>query len=151
MTLLTKLKQTWNQRIHQIKGDDNEYFASFYPGNAGTFPAFIFSKIFNRIKIETRKTERLNRLNEKGVVIYVGKHQSLFEFLYYQTTLKNLALPYPEIAFDMKFFFYCRFGPFSKSSFPMWTTFCVILKSPAPIKAVISIVSSPKDTPGFST
>ena len=105
MTLLTKLKQAWNQRIHQIKGNDNEYFASFYPGNTGSFPAWIFSKIFSRIKIETRKTERLNRLNEKGVVIYVGKHQSLFEFLYYQTTLKNLALPYPEIAFDMKFFF----------------------------------------------
>lgn len=105
MTLFMKVKNAWNQKISRLMGPDHEHFASFYPGNSGFFPAFLFSKLFSRIKIEKRKTERLNRLNEKGVVIYVGKHQSLFEFLYYHTTLKKLALPYPEIAFDTKFFF----------------------------------------------
>ncbi len=105
MNIITKMKESWKINIKKILGHSKEHFSCFYPGNSGFFPAYALNRLFSRIKIESRKTERLNHLNERGVVIYVGKYKSLFEFLYYHTTLKNSALPYPEIAFGVKFFF----------------------------------------------
>ncbi|SLM30526.1 PlsB [Desulfamplus magnetovallimortis] len=105
MSILIKLREAWNTRIQSVLGQNNDHFSCFYPGNSGFLPAYALDKIFRRIKIDKRKIDKLDRLNEKGIVIYVGKYQSLFEFLYYHTTLKKSALPYPEIAFGVKFFF----------------------------------------------
>jgi len=105
MMILKKLHDIWSNNIDKIIGDTSEHFACFYPGNSGFLPSYIINRFFDKIKLDVKKTEKLNRLNEKGVVIYVGKYKSLFEFLYYHTALKKLALPYPEIAFEFRFFF----------------------------------------------
>ncbi|MBF0257553.1 MAG: 1-acyl-sn-glycerol-3-phosphate acyltransferase [Desulfamplus sp.] len=105
MTLLKKLHDIWNTNINKIMGNRNDTFACFYPGNSGVMPSYIINRFFDKITLDIKKTKKLNRLNEKGIVIYVGKYKSLFEFLYYHTTLKKSALPYPEIAFEYRFFF----------------------------------------------
>ncbi|MBF0200183.1 MAG: 1-acyl-sn-glycerol-3-phosphate acyltransferase [Desulfamplus sp.] len=104
MTKLKKIKANWDRYIKSIFLSPNHHFSCLYPGNRGIVVPYFLDKIFSRIKIDRRKTDRLNRLNEKGIVIYVGKYKSLFEFLYYHTTFKKSALPYPEIAFGLKFF-----------------------------------------------
>ncbi len=105
MDILRKIKHIWNKNISTIMGERGEHFACFYPGNSGILPSYIIDGCFDKIKLDPKKTAKLSRLNEKGVVIYVGKYKSLFEFLYCHTSLKKLALPYPEIAFETKFFF----------------------------------------------
>lgn len=89
--------------LNAVLGYHNDHFACFYPGTTGLLPPFFFNRMFGKIKLDDRKKEKLNRLNEKGVVVYVGKYKSLFSFLYFHTTLKKSALPYPEIAFDFNF------------------------------------------------
>ncbi|MBF0573489.1 MAG: 1-acyl-sn-glycerol-3-phosphate acyltransferase [Desulfamplus sp.] len=90
---------------NELSNNSNEHFACFYPGNSGFLPSYIINNFFDKIKFDLKKSEKLSRLNEKGVVIYVGKYKSLFEFLYYHTAFKKSALPYPEIAFEFRFFF----------------------------------------------
>lgn len=103
--IFKKLYNIWSNKNSKIKDNTNDHFACFYPGNSGFLPSYIINCFFDKIKFDIKKTEKLNRLNEKGVVIYVGKYKSLLEFLYYHTVLKKSALPYPEIAFEFRFFF----------------------------------------------
>ncbi len=105
MGIIKLLKSMWNNIVNRVIGKTGDHFACFYPGNSGFISSYIINNFFDKIKLDPKKTEKLNRLNEKGVVIYVGKYKSLFEFLYYHTTLKKSALPYPEIAFEFRFFF----------------------------------------------
>ncbi|MBF0412406.1 MAG: 1-acyl-sn-glycerol-3-phosphate acyltransferase [Desulfamplus sp.] len=105
MGILKKIRNIWNNNVDNVTIEANDNFACFYPGNSGFLPSYIINNFFDKIKLDPKKTEKLNRLNEKGVVIYVGKYKSLFEFLYYHTALKKAALPYPEIAFEVRFFF----------------------------------------------
>ncbi len=100
---IIKIRGTFRGYLNAALGYHNDHFACFYPGNTGLIPPALMSKMFGKIKLENRKKEKLRRLNEKGIVIYVGKYKSLFDFLYFHTILKKYALPYPEIAFDFKF------------------------------------------------
>ncbi|MBF0209662.1 MAG: 1-acyl-sn-glycerol-3-phosphate acyltransferase [Desulfamplus sp.] len=114
MGILSQIKTIWSNNINKIVGETGDHFSCFYPGNSGFLPSYIINNIFDKIKLDPKKTEKLNRLNEKGVVIYVGKYKSLFEFLYYHTALKKSALPYPEIAFESNFFFLLPINRFLK-------------------------------------
>ncbi len=105
MGIFKKVKYIWNNIIDKATDGTKEHFACLYPGNSGILPPYISDIFFDKIKLDPKKTEKLNRLNEKGIVIYVGKYKSLFEFLYYHTAFKKAALPYPEIAFEYRFFF----------------------------------------------
>lgn len=105
-TLIKKTKQVYSKCInYALGGTGHDYFTCFYPGNTGCITSFVLNRIFSNIRIDRKKTQMLLHLNEKGIVIYTGKYKSLFDFLYFHTILKNAALPYPELGFDLKFFF----------------------------------------------
>ncbi len=105
LNIINKLKQIYLKCINHILGTSREYYTCLYPGNTGRLTSFILNKIFSKIRLDGRTTEKLNELNETGIIVYAGKYKSLIDFLYFHTILKNTALPYPEICFNISFFF----------------------------------------------
>lgn len=91
--------------IDRALADDYDRFFCYYPGSTGFFSKILINRIFSRINIEQNDLDRLEKLKEKGTVIYAGKYKSMFDFLFYYSTLKNKNLAYPEIGFDFKFIF----------------------------------------------
>ena len=85
--------------------DDYDRFSCYYPGNTGFFSKMLINRIFARINIEQNDLDRLEKLKEKGTVIYAGKYKSMFDFLFYHSTLQNKNLAYPKLGFDFKFIF----------------------------------------------
>ena len=91
--------------VTRALANDYNRFSCYYPGNTGIFSKILINRITSRINIEQNDLDRLEKLKEKGIVIYAGKYKSMFDFLFYYTTLKKQNLAYPEIGFDFKFIF----------------------------------------------
>lgn len=98
-------KEFMRNGINNLLNNTNDHFACFYPETKNGLLSFIFHRAFSKIKLDKKKRGKLHKLNEKGIVIYTGKYRTLFEFLYFNSALRKAGLPYPEIAFEFKFFF----------------------------------------------
>ncbi len=103
--IIKNLRQIYSKCINYILGTSRNYYTCLYPGNSGIITSFMLNRIFSKIRLEKRATQKLNELNEKGIIIYTGKYKSFLDFLYFHTIFKNAALPYPEICFNLNFFF----------------------------------------------
>ncbi len=91
------------QSIDYVLGGSYDYYTCLYPGNTGIISGFIIKKIMTRIKLDRKDKNKLNTLNEKGIVVYAAKRKTLFDFLFFHTVMREKGLPYPEIGFDYRF------------------------------------------------
>lgn len=77
----------------------------------GLISSFIFNKIFNQIKIEPEKLEKLRYFAARGRLIYALPYHSPLDFLFFNVRLRYAGLPMPEIAYNATFY---RFQPLKK-------------------------------------
>jgi len=77
----------------------------------GRISGRIFDSVFDQIRIDPEKVEKLRRFAEKGRLIYALPYRSPLDFLFLNVRLRYAGLPMPEIAYNMKFY---RFQPVSK-------------------------------------
>ncbi len=64
--------------------------------------SWILKLFFSGIKINKEQALALKNLRKEGVVVYVTKYKSYFEYLFYYTRYKQDGLPFPEIGFDYR-------------------------------------------------
>jgi len=86
-----------------LKGTHNHYLC-YLPGKTGFLSSWILRLFFSGIKLSKQQTSILQKLREKGIVVFVTKYKSEFEYLFYYTRYKQAGLPFPEIGFDYKVF-----------------------------------------------
>ncbi|MDI6687891.1 MAG: 1-acyl-sn-glycerol-3-phosphate acyltransferase [Desulfobacterales bacterium] len=84
-----------------LQGTHNHYLC-FLPGKIGFLSSWILKLFFSGIKINKEQILALEKLKEEGVVVYVTKYKSYFEYLFYYTRYKQNGLAFPEIGFDYK-------------------------------------------------
>ena len=82
-----------------------DYFLCFYPGNSGYLIKKLIRRLINNINFDDHNIEKIKNIDTDSIVVYASKNKRTLDFLYYHTKLKNLDLPYPQIAFDFTFFF----------------------------------------------
>ncbi|MDO9565283.1 MAG: 1-acyl-sn-glycerol-3-phosphate acyltransferase [Candidatus Desulfaltia sp.] len=80
----------------------HNHYLCFLPGKTGFLSSWILKLFFSGIKINKEQTLALKKLKEEGIVVYVTKHKSYFEYLFYYTRYKQDGLAFPEIGFDYK-------------------------------------------------
>jgi len=84
-----------------LQGTHNHYFY-FFPGKIGFLSSWILKLFFSGIKINNEHALALKKLQKEGVIVYVTKYKSYFEYLFYYTRYKQDGLAFPEISFDYK-------------------------------------------------
>ncbi len=77
----------------------HKHFICHFPNKIGFFSSAFLQFFSNRIEIDKEQAAMLKQLQQKGIIIYVNKYKSHFDFLFYYTRYKQMMLPHPEIGF----------------------------------------------------
>lgn len=88
--------------INKALQSTHNHYLCFLPGKTGFLSSWILKLFFSGIKINEEQTLTLKKLKEEGIVVYVTKYKSYFEYLFYYTRYKQNGLAFPEIGFDYK-------------------------------------------------
>ncbi len=65
----------------------------------------VIRRLVNKLNFDEHNIEKIKNIEKDAIVVYTSKNKRVLDFLYYHTKLKSLDLPFPQIAFDFKFFF----------------------------------------------
>ncbi|MDJ0988992.1 MAG: 1-acyl-sn-glycerol-3-phosphate acyltransferase [Desulfobacterales bacterium] len=85
--------------IDRLLQHTHDHFSWFLPARMGRLPAVLLRLLFSHVSIEADQTETLRRLPPDAVVIYVTKHKSRLERLFFHAFYQRAGLPCPEIGF----------------------------------------------------
>ncbi|MGM0393442.1 MAG: 1-acyl-sn-glycerol-3-phosphate acyltransferase [Thermodesulfobacteriota bacterium] len=104
-TLTRKTRARIRCIIDYLLGDTSDYFTNLYPGNHSYITRKILQRPVRKINLDDHNLEKINALDKNACIIYASKNKRLFDFLYFHSRLKELGMPYPELGFDLHFFF----------------------------------------------
>ncbi|MFH2058082.1 MAG: 1-acyl-sn-glycerol-3-phosphate acyltransferase [Pseudomonadota bacterium] len=103
--LINNIRTRFRKYIDCILENSNDWFLCFYPGNSGLFIKILIRRLVSKLNFDDHNIEKIKQIDKDAIVVYASKNKRMLDFLYYHTKLKSLDLPYPQIAFDFKFFF----------------------------------------------
>ncbi|MBW2567969.1 MAG: 1-acyl-sn-glycerol-3-phosphate acyltransferase [Deltaproteobacteria bacterium] len=90
--------------INNILKNTHNYYLCYLTGKIGFLSSWLLRLFFSGIKLDKEQAFILQKLREKGIVVFVTKYKSKFEYLFYYTRYNRAGLPFPEIGFDYKVF-----------------------------------------------
>ncbi|MFW5957841.1 MAG: 1-acyl-sn-glycerol-3-phosphate acyltransferase [Desulfosalsimonas sp.] len=93
---------------NQSRAGNNEEasFFCFLPSSTGLFALLADVLLFRRPKIEPEYQRTLKELRNSGIIVFVNKYPSQFEYFFCHTRFRRQGLPYPAISFDHRIFFW---------------------------------------------
>ncbi len=100
---LRRLKALLDNLISKALNGTHNHFTCHLPPGAGVLTKFILHLFLFGIGIDAQRVSKLKALEKEGVVVYVNKYKSRFEFLLYHTRYRALGLPFPQIGFYYNF------------------------------------------------
>ena len=104
--MAAKFSQKWNRSIGKmLKGTHNHYSCAL-PKKLGMFSSLILKLFYSGIKTDKGQTEVLQKLEGDAVIVYATKFKSYFEYLFYYSRYQQIDLPYPQIGFDYRVYFW---------------------------------------------
>jgi len=106
-----KLRSKFRNWINTLLKGTHSHFASYLPGSKGRLATWVLKRFYSGIKENQDQIAIFENLPADAIFIYVNKHKSYFEFLYYHSRYQELELPYPEIGFGYRVFLW---QPFSR-------------------------------------
>ena len=112
MSLLTPMKNIFattrgkiRSTINYLLNDSEDYFSNYYPGTQSFIIKKILNQLIKKICIDDHTLERIKTIPSDAIVVFACKNKHIFDFLYFNTLFKSKGLPFPELGFDLKFFF----------------------------------------------
>lgn len=99
-----RLKLNLKGRIQALFQNTHDHYACFLPAQIGFLTNFFLNFFFANINVNKNQTYQLKQLQEKGIIVYANKYKSYFEYLFYYTRYKQMAIPFPEIGLDYKIY-----------------------------------------------
>jgi len=103
--LLNNFRSKFRNITNCLLENSYDWFLCFYPGNSGFFTKMVIRRLVNKLNFDEHNIEKIKNIEKDAIVVYTSKNKRVLDFLYYHTKLKSLDLPFPQIAFDFKFFF----------------------------------------------
>ena len=106
-----KKKPVHRRIVDWLLGYTHDYYLCFLPERLGRISSLILGFFYSRIKLDPEQKEKITKLSKEGIIVYVNRHKSDFEYLFLHTRYKKENLPFPEIGFDYQIWFW---QPFSR-------------------------------------
>ena len=104
-TLIPRTRARIRTTIDYLLGDTQDYFTNLYPGNHSYIAKKILNRLIRKLTLDDHNLDKIQSLDPDNHIVFASKNKRLFDFLYFHTRLKQLDLPYPELGFDLRFFF----------------------------------------------
>jgi len=103
--LVSATREKIRKLIEFLLNGSHDYYSSYYPGTQSFVIRKILNHLVNKISIDNNSLERIKNTAPDSIVVFSCKNKHIFDFLYFHTLLKSMDCPYPELGFDLRFFF----------------------------------------------
>ncbi len=104
MDLVKETKKRIRTWLDRFLHGHHDHYASYLPENWGFISSTISRSLFSDVSMSPTQAAFIRSLQEDGVVVYVSKYKSTFEYLFYHVRYKQEGLPFPQIGFEYKMF-----------------------------------------------
>jgi len=102
--MFNKFLKKIRHSIDKILQGTHDHYTWFLPERIGVISSFLLEIFFSGIRLDDDQKSVILRLPKDSVIIYVTKHTSNFERLFYYSRYRIDGLPFPEIGFFNKIF-----------------------------------------------
>ena len=90
-------RRRWFDRL--LQGTPHHYSVVF-PRRPGRLLSMLLRLFYSGLTFDDTQRAKIAALAQQGIIVYVSKHKSRFEHLFYHTRYGQLGLPVPELSFD---------------------------------------------------
>jgi glycerol-3-phosphate O-acyltransferase len=97
-------KSRFKQWLDRYLQGSDQHFSFFLPRRLGRITTTVLKMFYSGIAVGKDQTDILEKIPENAIVVYVTKHKSKFEYLFYHTEYAKRGLPVPEIGIDYRVF-----------------------------------------------
>ncbi|MBS3754126.1 MAG: 1-acyl-sn-glycerol-3-phosphate acyltransferase [Desulfobacterales bacterium] len=87
------------------KSEEQPFFC-YLPPQTGLLAGLIRTVLFMRPKIDPDLQKTLKELKSSGVIVFVNKYRSQFDYFFYHLRFRHQGLPHPALGFDYRTFFW---------------------------------------------
>lgn len=102
MDLVQRIKQLIKKWVHAALRGHHDHYTCCLPRDSGVLSSWVLSSIFSDVYVGPTEASLLKRLSKQGLIVFVSKYKSRFEYLFYHFRYKEAGLPYPEIGFEYR-------------------------------------------------
>ncbi len=93
-----------SQWIRSFLGDNYNHYMTYLPKKIGILSDWFLRALFRGIQTDKGQGEILKGLSRDGIVVYITKYKTDFEYLFYHARYAEEGLPTPEIGFGHRIF-----------------------------------------------
>ncbi len=104
--MAAKFSRKWNRSIGKMLKGTHDHYSCALPKKLGMFSSLLLKLFYSGIKTDKSQTDLLQQLEDDAVIVYATKFRSYFEYLFYYTRYQQINLPYPQIGFDYRIYFW---------------------------------------------
>lgn len=97
-----KSKNGLRKIIDRILNESHQHYFQYFPSPSGFLSFTFLKRCFSGIVMESEQTQVVRELPEDAILVYLTKHKSRFEYLFYHTRYRQMDLPVPELSFNLK-------------------------------------------------
>ena len=99
-TQTVKHRPAWLNRWLQGTG---HHYSCIFPRHPGRLVSLLLRLFYSGLVFDEVQQAKVSALPRDRIIVYVSKHKSRFEHLFYHTRYGQRGLPVPELSFDHRF------------------------------------------------
>ena len=107
--LKNKIRTTWANLKNKIRKwidtklqDTHNHYLSFLPEKIGLLAFSILRLFYSGIRTDPQQLSQIKNLQKEGLIVYVIKYRSSFDYLFAYTHFKQHRIPFPQLALGYK-------------------------------------------------
>lgn len=133
--MAAKYSQKSSNWISRVLDGTYNHFSCYLPDSLGKVASLLLRLFYSGIKLDKNQTAVLEQIEEDAVVVYANKFKSYFEYLFYYIRYQKENLPYPQIGFDYRVYFWQPISRLAKICLAHIDFFIHRRKFPSPYKS----------------
>lgn len=99
----TKIIAKIQRVLDRLLDGTYHHYTCLLPKELSKSSSALLKTFYSGIKVGQDQTSVIKQIPQDAIIVYVTKHKSKFEYLFYQTFYSRRNLPTPEIGFDYDF------------------------------------------------
>ncbi len=88
--------------VDRILNNSHQHYFQYFPSPTGIMSFIFLKRFFTGIVMDEEQTQIIRELPKDAILVYLTKHKSQFEYLFYHTRYQQINLPVPEFTFNYK-------------------------------------------------
>ena len=106
MKLAQRIRRRIRTWINAVLQGHHDHYTCSLPKDSGFLSSLVLRSLFSDVYVNPTQAAFLKTLSKEAIIVYTSKYKSRFEYLFYHVRYKEEGIPFPEIGFEYRIFFW---------------------------------------------